>query len=157
MSSVKAQSMTCTPLAGVPGNATTPGLNALPAGFPVNKDGKIAWVGSKISDGDYVYHLTEAERAEIYKAVIAFKGRCHTSLVTLLSSLTRTPLLPPSAWPANHTGCAKLGVDRFRPQNLGSMDPTSMLIRSNCQRLARGLWRSASMSTTAVVSPSYGE
>lgn len=94
MSSVKAQSMTCTPLAGVPGNATTPGLNALPAGFPVNKDGKIAWVGSKISDGDYVYHLTEAERVEIYKAVIAFKGRCHTCLVALLSSLTRTPLLP---------------------------------------------------------------
>ena len=77
MSSVKAQSMTCTPLAGVPGNTTTPGLNAIPAGFPASKDGKSAWIGSKISDGDFVYHLTEAQCVEIYRAVIAFKGRCH--------------------------------------------------------------------------------
>lgn len=73
MSSVKAQSMTRNPLAGVPGNAAAPGLNAIPAGFPVNRDGKSAWVGSKISDGDFVYHLTKAELVEIYRAVIAFK------------------------------------------------------------------------------------
>lgn len=73
MSSVKAQSMTCTPLAGIPGNTTTPGLNAIPAGFPVNKDGKSAWIGSKISEGDFVYHLTKPELVEIYNAVIAFK------------------------------------------------------------------------------------
>lgn len=92
MSSVKAQSMTCNPLAGVPGNGTTPGLNAIPVGFPVNKDGKSAWVGSKISDGDFVYHLTKAELVEIYRAVIAFKGRCHNPLITLLYSPTWTPL-----------------------------------------------------------------
>lgn len=133
MSSVKAQSMTCTPLAAVPSNATTPGLNAIPAGFPVNKDGRCAWVGSKISDGDFVYHLTAAELVEIYKAVIAFKGRCHNSLITLLAHTD-----PSSPWLVNHAGWAKLDVDRFRPQNLGSMDPMSMFIRSNCPYLARG-------------------
>lgn len=89
MSSVKAQSMTCTPLADVPGNTTTSGLNAIPAGFPVNKDGKSAWIGSKISDGDFVYYLTKLELVEIYNAVIAFKGRCHDSLITSLYSPTR--------------------------------------------------------------------
>lgn len=92
MSSVKAQSMTCTPLADVPGNTTTSGLNALPAGFPVNKDGKSAWIGSKISGGDFVHHLTKPELVEIYNAVTAFKGRCHNSLITLLTHTD--PLLP---------------------------------------------------------------
>lgn len=92
MSSVKAQSMKCTPLAGVPGNTTTSGLNALPAGFPVNINGKSAWVGAKISAVDFVYYLTKRELVEVYEAVIAFKGRCHNLLITLLAHTD--PFLP---------------------------------------------------------------
>ncbi|POS71002.1 hypothetical protein DHEL01_v210603 [Diaporthe helianthi] len=74
MSSVVAQSMTCTLLTSLLNNApATPALSVIPVGFPVNKDGKGAWVGSKISDRDFVYHLTERELDEIYKAVVAFK------------------------------------------------------------------------------------
>lgn len=98
MSSVKAQSMTCAPLAGIPGNTTTPGLNAIPAGFPVSKDGKSAWIGSKISEGDFVYHLTKPELVEIYNAVIAFKGRCHTPLI-LLYSILLSHACPSSLFP----------------------------------------------------------
>lgn len=103
MSSVKAQSMTRNPLAGIPGNTTTPGLNAIPAGFPVNKDGKSAWIGSKISEGDFVYHLTKPELVEIYKAVVAFKGRCHSPLIllyfALLTQACPSPLLPVACQP----------------------------------------------------------
>lgn len=74
MSSVMAQSMTCTLLTSLLDNApATPGLSAIPVGFPANKDGKSAWVGSRISDRDFVCHLTERERVEIYRAVVAFK------------------------------------------------------------------------------------
>lgn len=85
MSSVMAQSMTCTPPLTSPlGNATTPGLNAIPAGFPLNKDGKSSWIGSKILDRDFVHYLTDQERVEIYKAVIAFKGMCQNTLMNLV-------------------------------------------------------------------------
>jgi hypothetical protein len=95
MSSVMAQSMTCTPLlTSLLGNATTPSLNAIPAGFPVNRDGKSAWIGSKILDRDFVYNLTDAERAEIYMATISFKGECQSTLI-----LPRSPLSTPLPLP----------------------------------------------------------
>lgn len=89
-----AQSMTCTLLTSLLDNApATPGLSAIPVGFPANKDGKSAWVGSRISDRDFVCHLTERERVEIYRAVVAFKGR-RKEIVTLLHSPACIPLSP---------------------------------------------------------------
>lgn len=51
------------------------GIQGVPDGFPEQLNSPLAWIGANITEEDYIYYLTEYDKADIERAIEYFLSK----------------------------------------------------------------------------------